>query len=107
MTPPGDLVHYCVVRADLPRGLQAAQLIHAAGESALPFMPRHTFAVALHVPGEPELLWLARALAKAGIDHHRVIEDDAPYTNHLMALGIRPMSRRILRPFLADLKLVT
>jgi hypothetical protein len=45
-----------IVRADLPRGIQAAQIIHAAGESSPGKLPDGTFAIALSVPDEAALV---------------------------------------------------
>lgn len=53
-----------------------------------------------------ELLALSHALAAAGIVHTRIVEDDPPFTDQLLAIGIPPTSRRALRPFLRDLPLV-
>ncbi len=69
-------------------------------------LPRHTFAVALTCPDEPALLRLSLALGAAGIAHERIVEDDPPYTDQLLAIGIPPMSRRTLRPLLRDLPLL-
>lgn len=100
------LTHYCVVRADIPVGAQAAQLIHAAGYSALQEMPEGTYAIALHVPDEAELRRLAAKLRQAEIPHHLIIESDEPYSGQAMAIGITPMHRRQLKPLLSSYALV-
>lgn len=45
-----------IVRADLPRGYQSAQVVHAAGESVRDAVPKGTHAVVLTVPDE-DALW--------------------------------------------------
>lgn len=101
------LTHYCVVRADLPFGIQAAQLVHAAGYSTKSPLPDGTYAIALHVKDEPALRALAARLYDAGIEHTLVIEEDAPYAGQAMAIGITPTSnRRQLKPYLSSYALV-
>jgi hypothetical protein len=100
------LTHYCVVRADIPFGAQAAQLIHAAGYSVSEPIPPDSYAIALHVQNEVELRSLAAILSAAQIDHRLIIESDAPYTDQAMAIGIRPMDRKLLKPFLSSYALV-
>lgn len=102
-TPPKRDVttHYCIVRADLPHGIQAAQLIHAAGESSPGNLPPHTHAIALTCKDERELEDLSFRLFQAGIKHHRILESDAPWTGQLMALGIPPAPRSLLKPLLS------
>lgn len=72
--------HYVVVRADLPRGLQAAQIVHAAGESAANHdVPDGTHAVVLQVNDEEHLLDVADKLWWAGIKNYKlIIEPDLP-----------------------------
>lgn len=98
--------HYCIVRRDLPFGTQAAQLIHAAGESSPGNLPSSTFAVALTCRDENELHQLAIRLDRAGIDFHLVREPDVPYNNQLMAIGIRPILKSKVRKLLSNLPLL-
>lgn len=91
------IAHYCITRADIPHGLQAAMLIHAAGESSPGDLPPHTYAIALTCKDEKELDILSRKLDVAGIRHSRIIENDAPWTGQLMAIGIPPGSRSALK----------
>jgi hypothetical protein len=100
------ITHYCITRADLPHGLQAAQLIHAAGESSTGNLPAHTYAIALTCKDESELNDLSFRLFAAGIPHRRIIENDAPWTGQLMAIGIKPMRRSELKRHLSGLKLL-
>lgn len=55
-----------IVRADLPKGIQAAQVIHAAGESSPGGLPDGTYAIALSVPDEPALAREAERLRARG-----------------------------------------
>lgn len=69
-------------------------------------MPDNTYAIALHVSDEVALRALAAKLTVAKIEHHLIIESDAPYENQAMAIGIKPMNRKILKPFLSSYALV-
>lgn len=100
------LTHYCVVRADLPIGAQAANLIHAAGQSSPGNLGDGTYAVALTVKDEASLRLLAARLATAGLPHHIAIESDAPYTGQAMAIGIAPNDRKVLKRYLSALPLL-
>lgn len=83
------------MRSDIPSGLQGAQLIHASGESALlvDSIPPGTHAVALTADSEEALLIIADALSNADIPHIKIIENDPPYSDQLMAIGIIPLQR--------------
>ena len=98
-----------IVRSDVPRGVQLAQTIHAAGCSAqLPGASSTappTVAVALAAP-PAVLAALARALADAGIAHVCVHEPDDPWHGALMAVGVVPAPRALVRRFVAHLPLV-
>jgi len=101
------LYHYVIIRADLPRGVQIAQTIHAAGESSPGNLPPTTHAVALETPNEQGLLDLEARLTQAGIAHVAIREPDAPYNNQLMAIGIPPQVRsKTLRKHLSRYALV-
>ena len=95
------IAHYCITRADIPAGLQAAQLIHAAGESSPGNLAPHTYAIALTTKDEAELQALSERLFLAGIKHKRIIESDAPFTGQLMAIGIPPAERSKLKKYLS------
>ncbi len=100
------IAHYCITRADIPAGLQAAQLIHAAGESSPGNLSPHTFAIALVCRTEAELQALSERLFYAGIKHKRIVESDAPFTGQLMALGVPPGKRSELRRYLSSVPLL-
>lgn len=72
--------HYVIVRADLPRGLQAAQIVHASGESVINGpVPEGTHAVVLQVEDEEHLLHIADQLWIKGIKNYKlIIEPDLP-----------------------------
>lgn len=88
------LTHYCVVRQDLPRGVLAAQLIHAAGESAGGELPASTIAVALSARDEAQLLAIEQQLRRLAIPHRAIREPDPPWNGALMAIGIAPVRDR-------------
>ncbi|NUO50680.1 MAG: hypothetical protein HOV80_17645 [Polyangiaceae bacterium] len=94
------------MREDLPRGVQAAQIVHAAGESSPGNLSSGTNAVVLTVPGEREMIALAARLVLAGIAHVRIHEPDAPWSNALMAIGCRPDRKEVLRKHLSALPLL-
>lgn len=100
------LTHYCVVRADLPIGAQAAQLIHAAGMSSMDNLPAGTYAVALTVKDEAELRSLAETLEREGLSRQLIVEEDAPYSGQAMAIGIPPADRKTLKRYLSKYPLL-
>jgi hypothetical protein len=100
------LTHYVVVRADLPRGLQAAQIVHAAGESSPGNLSSGTHAICLVTPGEPALLQIAERLEHAQIPIVRIVEPDTPWNGALMAIGCAPGRKEDLRRHLSSLPLL-
>lgn len=94
------------MRRDLPIGAQAAQLIHAAGESSPGNLPKTTFAVALTCRDESELQQLAIRLDHAGISFKLICEPDEPYNGQLMAIGILPVRKSRVRRLLSNLPLL-
>lgn len=102
-----DLYHYVVVRSDLPRGLQAANIVHAAGESAPGDLPEGTRAVCLTAPDEATLAAVADKLRAAGVALKAIHEPDAPHHGALMAIGCAPVrGREVLRRLLSSLPLL-
>jgi hypothetical protein len=91
-----QLTHYCILREDVPRGTQFAQLLHAAGESSPGDLPQNTFAVALAAKSEGHLVFLEEKLRRFSIPHHAIREPDSPWDGALMAIGIRPVADRKL-----------
>lgn len=100
------IAHYCITRADLPHGVKAAQLIHAAGESSPGNVHSGTFAFALVTKTEEELKALGWELFKAGIPHKLIFEPDAPWTGQLMAIGVVPGPRKKLRKYFSNFPLL-
>lgn len=81
-------------------------MVHATGESLEERHPEGTYAVVLTVPDELALTLLAERLEAAGVALARIHEDDAPYSGALMALGLRPARREVLRRHLSTLPLL-
>lgn len=101
------LYHYCIVRRDLPLGVMAAQLVHAAGESVDGQVPSGTHAVVLGVENESCLSQIEDKLRLLSIPHQAIREADAPWDGALMAIGIHPTSnRRLLKKVTGKLKLL-
>ena len=100
------LTHYCIVRADIPFGAQAAQLIHAAGQSISEPVSEGTYAIALHVKCEADLRALSERLTTAAIEHALIVESDPPFAGQAMAIGVKPTDRKQLKPFLSSYALV-
>ena len=100
------LFHYVVVRADLPRGIQAANIVHSAGESSPGNLSAGTHAVCLTAPNEDALKGIADRLEAAGVAFVRVFEPDAPYFGALMSIGLVPGPKEDLRRHLSSLPLL-
>ncbi len=104
---PTPLYHYVIVRSDLPHGVQVAQTIHAAGESAQGCLPEGTYAVALHVAGETELESLITKLWAAKVPYVAVKETSGEFEGQVMAVGICPSrDRDSIRKYVSSLPLV-
>lgn len=82
--------HYCIVRNDLPVGVTAAQLVHAAGESGP--VTSGTYAVVLACADEAELAELERTLLQFNIQHVAIREPDM--SDALTAIGLSPVKNR-------------
>ena len=79
--------------------------MHAAREAGdgTPLNP-HEYAIALTCTNEAELQAFSEILFYSGIKHKRIVENDAPWTGQLMAIGIPPMKRSVIRKFTSRLK---
>lgn len=86
-------------------GFLAAQIVHAAGESALSPIPPHTHAIVLAVPDEPTLAAVEVRLRAAGLAVTAIREPDAPWNGALTVLAIAPGPRSILRKHLSSIPL--
>ena len=84
----------------MPRGLLAAQVTHAAGETG-PVAPG-AHAIVLAVPDEATLQGWGTALANKGPPFVSISDEDG----HLMALGIRPGRRSTLKKHFSSLPLL-
>ena len=91
------------MRSDLPLGVVAAQLVHAAGESAMDGRYLGIIhAVVLATKDEAQLEKLEVLLQRKGIAHVAIREPDPPYYGQLMAIGIEPTAcRKVLRRLLS------
>jgi len=95
-----------VIRRDLPLGILAANLLHAGGESSPGNLPSGTHAVVLVVPDESALKAVAARLELARVPCKRIIEDDAPHTGQLMAIGCAPGRKEVVGRYLSSLPLL-
>jgi len=84
--------HYVIVRDDLPKGVLAAHILHAAGESGQ--APAGSIAVALAVPSEADLLRAAARLDARGIAYVLIRENAGPFDGQATAIGIPPTTDR-------------
>lgn len=100
------LTHYVIVRRDLTPGVQAANIVHAAGESSPGNLPRSTYAVALTCPDEAAMRSLADRLTATGVCHCAIIETEGEHAGQLMAIGVRPAPREEVRRNLSSLPLL-
>lgn len=106
------LAHFIIVRRDLPLGIIAAMVTHAAGESAVlykspmgvPF--NGCTAVVLEVKNEKELDDVIMRLFDANISHIRVRESSPPYLGATMAIGVVPLERELMGDTLAHLQVL-
>lgn len=105
---PLEIVHYIVVRRDLPVGVLAAQITHAAGESGALYADWiGGAAVVLGVDSERELEKLRKYLREERIQHVVVREQSEPYNGQLMAIGLVPGDRSVLSPHMRELQLLS
>ena len=104
---PPQIAHFCVTRLDLPRGLQFAQLQHAARESGYlaPPVPGE-YALSLGAQDEAALLSLIARLRAVNVEHVVIRESDAPWTGQVMAVGARPGPRAELRRWFSSYPLL-
>lgn len=97
------LCHYIVVRSDIPVGVTAAMIAHAAGESSTGDLDPGTYAIVLTVKSEKELQEVFGILEVNKVDFTPIYEPDPPWNNQLMALGLKPILRNAGRKFLSCL----
>lgn len=86
------MTHYVIVREDLPKGVLAAHVCHAAGESGP--APPGSIAVVLGVESEAQLIRIAGKLDARGVLYVLIRENAGPYDGQVTAIGIMPISDR-------------
>lgn len=109
-TPPSDVepnplpYQYIIVRSDLPPGVLAAHVGHAASEAA-----GHppTAMVVLDVPDEQALMRIADALGEKSLTYKLIVEDAGPFAGQATAIGVVPcVDRTAVRKATSHLPLV-
>jgi hypothetical protein len=81
-------------------------LVHAAGESSPGSLPEDTHVVVLVARDELHLALVAEHLEAAGIAIVRVHEPDPPYQGTLMAVGVKPARKEVVRRHVSSLPLL-
>lgn len=89
----------------MPRGVLAAQIIHAAGESSPGSLPSGTIAVALQTSSK-KLYQLEEILIRDKIPHEAIREPDFPWNGELVAIGVYPDTKEKLQKYFSQLPLV-
>lgn len=94
-----------IVREDLPKGVLAAHVAHAAGETGP--APPGSIAVVLGVPNEAELLVIAARLEERGVPFTLIREDAGIFAGQATAIGIKPThDRKLVGKAVSHLRLV-
>lgn len=100
------MTQYIVVRADLPIGMIAAQVAHAAG-SGSERHPPDVHVVVLQVPDVEGLGRIHSHLCAEGIPNTLVVESDPPYQSQPMSIGLELVrERESVRRVLSSLALL-
>ena len=81
-------------------------IVHAAVESSPGNLAPDTYAIVLAARDELHLALEADRLEAAGVHLVRVHEPDAPYKGALMALGLLPKRKEVLRRHVSSLPLL-
>jgi hypothetical protein len=100
------VTHYAVVREDLPRNVLGLVLFHAGGESSDGTLDQETHGVVLAAANERALEQEAQRLRALGIDFVEIREDRPPWNGALMALGVRPGRKEVLRRAFSSMRLL-
>jgi hypothetical protein len=93
------LTHYIFIRKDLPLGVLAAMITHAAGESGCLYHHpydgrfRGATAVVLEAKSQLELRNITEHLRLLEIPKVEVYESSGPYAGQFMAIGVVPRER--------------
>lgn len=97
--------HFVIVREDLPKGVLAAHVAHAAGESGP--APPGSIAVVLGVSNEAELLAIDARLTARCVPHVLITENAGPYDGQATAIGVHPThDRKTVGKTVSSLRLV-
>jgi peptidyl-tRNA hydrolase len=96
------LIHYILVRRDLPFGVTLAQVAHAAAESNN--LAGHCTVAVLGVRNENRLKKISYKLKSKEVAHVDIREPDAPWNGQLMAVGVVPGEREDLASHFKDLQ---
>ena len=91
-----------IVRRDLPIGVKAAMIAHAAGESGP--APNGTYAIVLTTADEASLRSLDQQMKH--IQHVLITESDFPYEGQAMAIGALVRDRGGIRKLTSSLPLL-
>lgn len=78
---------------------------HAAGESTPERVPPGTHAVILAASADA-LLDLETRLERSGVPHAAIRESDAPYAGQLLAIGLAPAPRALVRRVVSSFPLL-
>ena len=79
---------------------------HAAGESSPGNLAPDTHVVVLAARDEAHLARVGDRLTKAGLPVKLVYEPDPPYGGQLMAVGVVPMKKEVVRRLVSELPLL-
>lgn len=91
----------------MPLGFQAAQIVHAVGDSVQEPHQPGTNAVVLSVSSELEIRVVAKKLQLAGIPHTIIQEIDMPWNGQITAIGLVPTAdRAAIKKILSSLPLL-
>ena len=83
----GPLTQFIIVRSDLPLGMIAAQVAHAAGVGSERHPP-DVHVVVLAASDEDHLRSISQRLLDADVAQTLVQEVDPPYTHQAMSIGL-------------------
>lgn len=93
------------MRGDLPRGLQAAYIAHAAGESN-PRNWKDMHVVVLVAKDSKVLSRVKERLVLACVPHHPMRETDGEFAGQVLSLGVEPCRKEFARRVLSSLPLL-
>lgn len=108
LAEPGanPLTHYIIVRNDMPLGVLAAQVTHAAGESSPGNLTPGTYAVVLAAQSAQELEDLHDRLADLQVPHSVVRESSGPLAGQMTAIGVQPAPREEVKRLFSSMPLL-